>query len=157
MDIEDIHDLVEEAEEIQPYLIAEAEQYAEKLNYFYHTEDNHCQLEDGYAVEKIELVNEAENLVNTVRSHEKMKEKLQKAAEELEDANDFRYRDGKKLDKDYLNKKINNLLDQYEQDFEEVLEISSRAHLDPDIPDPMSIRSSNRREDDEGKIMAEWL
>lgn len=143
-DLEEIHRLVTTAENTQDYLLHDAERYSRQLDHFYHTEEGRCKLDDGHTVSKRMMLDESWNLIRTIDYHEEMLSELREKRERVPDTADFRVigRPGERAGN--YEERIDKLVANYTEMFDSVMEVCSRAVRDPDLPDPIMMRSIQR-------------
>lgn len=143
MDIQEIDETIRTAENSIEFLSADASRYGNRLDEFYHSTDGTCSIENGYMASKEMVVAEARKLSNSIDGHTEILERLRDSMDEIPDTAGYRA-DSMLSDPGSYREQINELIDDYEDVFEEVMETCSRAQRDPDMPDPLTIRSMKR-------------
>lgn len=141
MGLKDIYELVEDAEQVQGYLLADSHRYGELIDSYHHTEDRECELDGRGAVSKERLLDETEHLVDVLEGHEDIIHGLENARDELDNCSGHQIIDGRKVENDSLYNRIEDLLDRYSEDIAETWRICGRAAKDPSLPDPMVMKS----------------
>ncbi|WP_414837052.1 hypothetical protein [Candidatus Nanohalococcus occultus] len=153
MDFEEIHKLVDTAERTQEFLIHDSQRYGNYLDSFYHTRDGECKLDEGKAVSKRMLLEEAQKMARTIDYHEEMLESLRDARENIPDTAEYRVIGEKEFTGGY-EQRIDNLVESYNEMFDDVMDTCSRAVRDPNVPDPIMIRSMARTQSKEVDMSA---
>ncbi|MFB6204504.1 MAG: hypothetical protein ABEJ75_02570 [Candidatus Nanohaloarchaea archaeon] len=132
MDIEEIYRVIHTAEETQEFLPDEALRYENYVEDFYS--------EDGYPVSREMLLDETRHMVNVLESHEELYSRLDRAREEVEDINTFRFHRGKSVEPESLLSRIDELQERYDEYFEAAWSAGLKPHRDPTVPDPIHMK-----------------
>lgn len=145
MDIEEIYHISELAEEVQPFLATEAQRYENFLGYYNRTENHSCEF-SGFAGSERFMEHEAAYFDKTIEFHEEILADLRDAADDLPECQEYRFVDGEKMHKDRIYRKLDRLIEEYDEIFDDVLRVCSIAKQE-DITGPLEIRSKrNQRE-----------
>jgi len=87
------------------------------------------------------LAYEATHFVDVIETHETLLEDLKRAVDKLPECKSHRYIDGERVRKDRIEDELNSLIDQYRQDFDEVMRVCSKTALEENLPGPQKVRS----------------
>jgi hypothetical protein len=146
--LEDVNHLAKQVEASQPYLEAEADRYGRNLDLYFDTENGEHQGENGHAVSKRQLLEETYRFVEVIQLHEDQLDQLQEAREILADANDYRTLNARGDSVESLEGKVEDLIDEYQEIFPYVMEQCRPAQIDPEIPDPVMMKSLENTSED---------
>jgi len=144
-DLEEIYSVARQAKEVQPLLLPEARRYNNYVDSFIHTESESCDVENLNAASESFIEHESAYLVELVERHEALLEDVKNAADDLLYCSNNRYIDGEVVRKTKLRDELKDIVESYEEDFEEVMDICSRIVPDEDITDPFEIKSKRSR------------
>lgn len=144
-DLEEIYSLARQAKEVQPLLLPEARRYNNYVDGFIHTESESCDVENLNAASESFIEHESAYLVELVERHEALLEDVRNAADDLHYCNNNRYIDGEVVRKEKLRDELTDIVENYEEDFEEIMDICSRIVADESITDPFEIKSKRSR------------
>lgn len=137
--IEDIYNLKEKAKQLQPYLSDCTFRFEKYVDDYLQNEKSNSNLDTHYVSEGL-IAHESAYFVDTIEIHESILEDLKEAMDNLPHCQDHRYIDGTRVTEDKLNRELNELIEDYREDFDEVIRVCGKTAVD-DIPGPNVIRS----------------
>lgn len=141
MDLEEIYELVEDAETGIEILNVEANSYRQDLEDFYNTESTESGFSHTRLVSKQMLREETRRISETVPEYQEMVENLEAALPELDDYTDFRYVNGEQVSTTELKDKAEHLIDGYREILERIWHTGFRIKQDPELEvDPIEMR-----------------
>jgi len=143
-DIENIYELKLQAEQVQPFLRDSTYRFENYVDNFNHTEKNKCSTEGHYISESM-LAYEANHFVDIIETHEMLFKDLKDAVDRLPECQSNRYIDGQRVRKEVLEDDLTDLIDQYRNDFDEVIRVCGKTAVEEDLPGPQKVRSKRNQ------------
>lgn len=137
--IEDIYNLKKKAKQLQPFLSDCTYRFEKYVDDYLQNEQSNSNLESHFVSEGL-IAHESAYFVEVIDAHESILEDLKEAVDNLPSCQSHRYIDGKRIHEETLNRELNELIDDYNEDFDEVIRVCGKTAVD-DIPGPNVIRS----------------
>lgn len=148
MELEEIDEIVGQAEQNKDNIIEASFRYSRKLDGYKHSL-NADTVPDGLEeVSPQELYRETKRFVESIEEHEETIRNLEEAGRALERISDHRLMPGQNISKESVQSRFSEVYDVYEENLEHAADVSWRGEQVPDAPDPLSLRSQNRRDTD---------
>lgn len=143
-DIEDVYNLTQQAQQVQPFLQESTYRFENYVDNFNHSEQNECATEGHYVSESM-LAYEATHFVDVIETHESLLEDLKDAVDLLPECQGHRYIEGERVRKESLEEELTDLIDDYREDFDEVIRVCGKTAVEDDLPGPQEVRSKRNQ------------
>lgn len=144
-DIEDIYNLTRQVKQVQPFLRESTYRFEKYVDDFYQNEESSSNME-SYFVSEGMIAHESAHFVDVIETHESLLNDLKEAVDQLPECQSNRYIGGERVRKDDLEEEIIELIDNYREDFNEVIRVYGKTAVE-DLPGPQEVRSKrNERE-----------
>lgn len=145
-DIEDIYELKQQLQKVQPFLRESTYRFEKYVDDFYQNEESNSNIESHFVSEGM-IAYESAHFVDVIETHESLLNDLKEAIDHLPECQSNRYIDGQRVRKDDLEEEMTELVEDYREDFSEVVRVCGKTALEEDLPGPQEVRSKrNERE-----------
>lgn len=143
-DIEDVYNLTIQAQQVKPFLSESTYRFENYVDDFYHSDSSDCDTEGHYVSEGM-IAHEAAHFADVIETHEEILEDLREAVDYLPECKNHRFIDGTRVRKDSLETELRDLIDDYREDFNEVIRVCGKTAVEEDLPGPQEVRSKRNR------------
>jgi len=145
-DIEDIYELTQQVQQVQPFLRESTYRFEKYVDDFYQNEESNSNMDSHYVSESM-IAHESAHFVDVIETHESFLNDLKEAIDHLPDCQSNRYTDGTRIRKENLEEEMTELVEDYREDFNEVIRVCGKTAVEDDLPGPQEVRSKrNERE-----------